>query len=61
MRNDGGRVAVVTGGASGIGEGIVRRFVADGGLVDRTLDAWNRTIEVLATSVFLASVRPLGS
>lgn len=25
------RIAVVTGGASGIGEGIVRRFAADGG------------------------------
>jgi NAD(P)-dependent dehydrogenase (short-subunit alcohol dehydrogenase family) len=31
MDVDNGRVAVVTGGASGIGEGIVRRFVADGG------------------------------
>jgi NAD(P)-dependent dehydrogenase (short-subunit alcohol dehydrogenase family) len=28
---DGSRVAVVTGDASGIGEGIVRRHVADGG------------------------------
>ena len=28
-----GRVAVVTGGASGIGEGTVRRFVAEGALV----------------------------
>lgn len=113
-----GRVAVVTGGASGIGEGIVRRFVAEGGrcvvadlqieraaqlaaelgagvlaahtdvtkeadvaaavelavsrfgrldcmfnnagmlgavgsIADHTLDAWNRTIDVLLTSVFL--------
>jgi NAD(P)-dependent dehydrogenase (short-subunit alcohol dehydrogenase family) len=31
MSNDLARVAVVTGGASGIGEGIVRRFVAGGG------------------------------
>jgi len=31
MTRDERRVAVVTGGASGIGEGIVRRFVADGG------------------------------
>lgn len=118
MRNDDGRVAVVTGGASGIGEGIVRRFVANGGrcviadlqieratalatelgdaalaarvdvtreadvaaavdlavstfgrldcmfnnagmlgavgsIVDHTLDAWHRTMDVLATSVFL--------
>lgn len=29
--NESARVAVVTGGAGGIGEGIVRRFVADGG------------------------------
>ena len=113
-----GRVAVVTGGASGIGEAIVRRFVASGGrcvvadvqveravalaaelgdaaiaervdvtqeadvaaavalavatfgrldcmfnnagilgavgsILDHTLEAWNRTIEMLATSVFL--------
>jgi NAD(P)-dependent dehydrogenase (short-subunit alcohol dehydrogenase family) len=112
------RVAVVTGGASGIGEGIVRRFVAGGGrcvvadiqieraeaiaaelgsgvvalrvdvtreadlaaavdlavsrfgrldcmfnnagmlgavgsIVEHTLEAWNRTMEVLLTSVFL--------
>jgi NAD(P)-dependent dehydrogenase (short-subunit alcohol dehydrogenase family) len=117
MRND-GRVAVVTGGASGIGEGIVRRFVAEGGscviadlqieratalaaelgdcvvaervdvtreadvaaavdravarfgrldcmfnnagmlgvigsIVDHSLDAWNQTMAVLSTSVFL--------
>ena len=31
MGSNSGRGAVVTGGASGIGEGIVRRFVADGG------------------------------
>lgn len=114
----GDRVAVVTGGASGIGEGIVRRVVAEGGrclvadiqvgraealaeqlgsaavalgvdvtreadvaaavdlavsrfgrldcmfnnagmlgavgpIVEHSLDAWNRTIEVLLTSVFL--------
>ncbi len=118
MDVDNGRVAVVTGGASGIGEGIVRRFVADGGrcviadlhveraealaaelgdaviaervdvtqeadlasvvdlavarfgrldcmfnnagmlgvvgsIVDHSLDAWNQTMEVLSTSVFL--------
>jgi len=118
MTNDGGRVAVVTGGASGIGEGIVRRFVADGGrcvvadlqteraealaaelgdavvatrvdvtqeadvagavdlavarfgrldcmfnnagmlgvigsIVDHSLEAWNQTMAVLSTSVFL--------
>jgi NAD(P)-dependent dehydrogenase (short-subunit alcohol dehydrogenase family) len=112
------RVAVVTGGASGIGEGVVRRWVAAGGrcviadlqvdratalahelgggavalgtdvtreadvaaavdlavdrfgrldamfnnagmlgavgsIVDHTLDAWQRTIDVLLTSVFL--------
>lgn len=118
MRADVGRVAVVTGGASGIGGGIVRRFVAGGGrcviadiqieraqalaaelgdavvavgvdvtveddiaaavdlavsrfgrldcmfnnagvlgavgsIVDHTLEAWNRTMAVLSTSVFL--------
>lgn len=118
MANEDGRVAVVTGGASGIGEGIVRRFVADGGrcvvadlqidratalaaelgegviaervdvtiesdiaravdlaverfgrldcmfnnagmlgvvgsIVDHSLEAWQRTMEVLSTSVFL--------
>jgi short chain dehydrogenase len=31
MEDDNGRVAVVAGGANGIGEGIVRRFVAGGG------------------------------
>ena len=114
------RVAVVTGGASGIGEGIVRRWVAEGGacviadvqseraealarelgeaavairtdvtveadvaaavdlavsrfgrldamfnnagmlgaigsIADHTLDAWNRTMSVLLTSVFLGT------
>jgi NAD(P)-dependent dehydrogenase (short-subunit alcohol dehydrogenase family) len=118
MTNDRRRVAVVTGGASGIGEGIVRRFVAGGGccviadlqieraaalaaelgdavvaervdvtqeadlaaavdlavsrfgrldcmfnnagmlgavgsIVDHTLEAWTRTMDVLANSVFL--------
>ena len=118
MDVDNVRVAVVTGGASGIGEGIVRRFVADGGrcviadlhveradalaaelgdaviaervdvtqeadlasvvdlavarfgrldcmfnnagmlgvvgsIVDHSLDAWNQTMLVLSTSVFL--------
>lgn len=114
------RVAVVTGGASGIGEGIVRQWVAEGGqcviadlqieraqalvaelgaavvavrtdvtneadvaaavdlavstfgrldamfnnagmlgavgsIVDHTLEAWNRTMDVLTTSVFLGT------
>ena len=125
MTNEQGRVAVVTGGASGIGEGIVRRFVANGGrcmaadlqieraaalaaelgdavvaarvdvtqeadvagavdlavtrfgrldcmfnnagmlgvvgsIVDHSLEAWNRTMAVLSTSVFLGSVRRRG-
>ena len=120
MGNENGRVAVVTGGASGIGEGIVRRFVAEGGrcviadlqieradalaaelgadvvairtdvtheadvaaavdlavarfgrldcmfnnagmlgaigsIVDHTLEAWNTTMDVLLTSVFLGT------
>jgi NAD(P)-dependent dehydrogenase (short-subunit alcohol dehydrogenase family) len=120
MGSDARRVAVVTGGARGIGEAIVRRFVAEGGacvvadlqieraaaladelgdavvalrvdvtqetdvaaavdlavarfdrldcmfnnagmlgvigsIVDHTLDAWNRTMAVLSTSVFLGT------
>jgi NAD(P)-dependent dehydrogenase (short-subunit alcohol dehydrogenase family) len=48
-----GRVAIVTGGARGIGRGIAGRFVRDGAVVliaDRDLDTARRTAEELAST-----------
>jgi len=48
-----GRVAIVTGGARGIGRGIAARFARDGATVliaDRDIDAARRTAEELETS-----------
>jgi len=53
-----GQTAIVTGGASGFGEGIVRRFVAEGarvGIADLNLDAAQRLADELgAAAVALA-------
>jgi 3-oxoacyl-[acyl-carrier protein] reductase len=49
-----GRTAIVTGGASGFGEGIVRRFVAEGGqaaIVDLNLAAAQALAEELGAGV----------
>jgi 3-oxoacyl-[acyl-carrier protein] reductase len=55
------KVAIVTGGASGFGEGIVRKFVAEGAqvlVVDRNLDGAERVAQALggAAAAHLADV-----
>ena len=59
MGEDVDRVAVVTGGASGIGEAIVRRFVADGGqcvVADLQIDRAQALAAELGSAVAAARV-----
>ena len=54
-----GQAAVVTGGASGFGEGIVRRFVAEGarvGVADLNLEAAQRLAEELGPAAVALAV-----